>query len=87
MMQASEKAKRLDRPDLVANAAGNRCVTGRAPGDGVGGAGYDAVTLAPAVPSAMLFVPSKVGVSHNEAEFARPDHRIAVAEALARALA
>lgn len=50
-------------------------------------AGHDAVALAPVVPSAMLFVPSKDGVSHNELEFTRPEHLLAGAEVLARAMA
>ncbi len=50
-------------------------------------AGHDAVALAAALPSAMLFVPSKDGVSHNEAEFTRPEHLLAGAQVLARALA
>lgn len=50
-------------------------------------AGHDAVALAPALPSAMLFVPSKGGVSHNEAEFTRPEDLFAGAEVLARVLA
>jgi len=50
-------------------------------------AGHDAVALAPALPSAMLFVPSKDGVSHNEAEFTRPEHLLAGAQVLARVLA
>ena len=35
-------------------------------------AGHDAVSLRARCPSAMLFVPSKNGVSHNEAEFTSP---------------
>jgi N-carbamoyl-L-amino-acid hydrolase len=50
-------------------------------------AGHDAVALAPALPSAMLFVPSKDGVSHNEAEFTRPEHLLAGAQVLAQVLA
>lgn len=33
------------------------------------GAGHDAVNLARSVPSAMVFVPSQGGISHNEAEY------------------
>jgi hydantoinase/carbamoylase family amidase len=37
----------------------------------VSGALHDAAILAPRLPTAMLFVPSKDGVSHNPAEFSR----------------
>ncbi|WP_375459718.1 Zn-dependent hydrolase [uncultured Enterovirga sp.] len=39
----------------------------------VSGAGHDAIPIARVVPAAMLFVPSKDGVSHNEAEYTSPD--------------
>jgi len=42
--------------------------------DVVSGAGHDAVYLARIAPSAMIFVPCKDGISHNEIEDARPDH-------------
>lgn len=38
------------------------------------GAGHDAVYMARTTPTAMIFVPCKDGISHNEAEDARPDH-------------
>lgn len=34
------------------------------------GAGHDAMNLAKVVPSGMIFIPCKGGVSHNEAEWA-----------------
>ena len=42
--------------------------------DVVSGAGHDAVYLARVAPTAMIFVPCKDGISHNEIEDARPDH-------------
>jgi N-carbamoyl-L-amino-acid hydrolase len=39
----------------------------------VSGAGHDAVYMARVVPTAMIFVPCKDGVSHNEAEYASPE--------------
>lgn len=36
------------------------------------GAGHDSQIFAPAVPTAMLFVPSLKGISHNPAEFTEP---------------
>jgi N-carbamoyl-L-amino-acid hydrolase len=40
----------------------------------VTGAGHDAVNMADIVPTAMIFVPCKDGVSHNEEESAEPEH-------------
>ncbi len=42
--------------------------------DIVSGAGHDAVYLARVAPTAMIFVPCKDGISHNEIEDARPEH-------------
>jgi N-carbamoyl-L-amino-acid hydrolase len=39
----------------------------------VSGAGHDAVYMARVVPTAMIFVPCKEGISHNEAEYASPE--------------
>jgi N-carbamoyl-L-amino-acid hydrolase len=40
----------------------------------VSGAGHDAVYLARVAPAAMIFVPCKDGISHNEIEDAQPEH-------------
>jgi N-carbamoyl-L-amino-acid hydrolase len=40
--------------------------------DIVTGAGHDAVYMAGVTPTAMIFVPCKDGVSHNEIEDAKP---------------
>ncbi len=40
----------------------------------VSGAGHDAVYLARVAPTAMIFVPCKDGISHNEIEEAQPAH-------------
>jgi beta-ureidopropionase / N-carbamoyl-L-amino-acid hydrolase len=50
-------------------------------------AGHDAVSLATRLPSAMLFVPSVGGVSHNAAEFTTPEDLVAGAQVLAEVLA
>ncbi|HYG42263.1 MAG TPA: Zn-dependent hydrolase [Bordetella sp.] len=42
--------------------------------DIVTGAGHDAVYMAAVAPTAMIFVPCKDGISHNEIEDARPEH-------------
>lgn len=41
--------------------------------DIVSGAGHDSVYLSRVVPTAMIFVPCKDGISHNEAEFITPE--------------
>ncbi len=51
----------------------------------VSGALHDAAILAPHLPTAMLFVPSKDGISHNPAEFSRVED-IALAAAVLRDL-
>jgi len=53
----------------------------------VSGAGHDAMMLAPHVPAAMLFVPSRMGLSHSPEEFTPPEQCEVGARVLARALA
>jgi len=52
----------------------------------VSGAGHDAVYLADVTPTAMIFVPCKDGVSHNEIEDADPAHIAAGADVLLHAV-
>ncbi|MBY4895913.1 Zn-dependent hydrolase [Cupriavidus sp. AU9028] len=54
--------------------------------DVVSGAGHDAVYLARVAPTAMIFVPCKDGISHNEIEDARPEHLEAGANVLLHAM-
>ncbi|MFX1677347.1 Zn-dependent hydrolase [Paraburkholderia sp. A2WS-5] len=51
------------------------------------GAGHDAVNLSYVAPAAMVFVPCKAGLSHNEAEDADPAHLAQGASVLANLLA
>lgn len=46
------------------------------------GAGHDSQIFAPFVPTAMLFVPSRDGISHNPAEFTEPDDLVKGVETL-----
>jgi N-carbamoyl-L-amino-acid hydrolase len=46
------------------------------------GAGHDAQMIARIAPAAMIFVPSRGGISHNPAEFTAPEHLAAGAEVL-----
>ena len=56
---------------------------GRLPGAAADvGAYHDALFLAAAAPTAMLFVPCRDGLSHNEAEFAEPADIAAGAQVL-----
>lgn len=48
----------------------------------ISGAGHDAIYIARVVPTAMVFVPCKDGISHNEAEYASPEACAAGAEVL-----
>jgi N-carbamoyl-L-amino-acid hydrolase len=57
--------------DQVRTASGRR---GYAHMDIVSGAGHDAVYVARVAPTAMIFVPCKDGISHNEIEYAEPEH-------------
>ena len=50
------------------------------------GAGHDAVYVARTAPAAMIFVPCKDGISHNEIEDARPEHLAAGADVLLHAM-
>jgi beta-ureidopropionase / N-carbamoyl-L-amino-acid hydrolase len=54
--------------------------------DIVSGAGHDAVHVAKVAPSAMIFIPCKDGISHNEIEDAHPDHIGAGANVLLQAM-
>ena len=40
----------------------------------VSGAGHDACNLSAVVPTSMIFIPCEGGLSHNEAESAKPEH-------------
>ena len=54
--------------------------------DIVSGAGHDAVYVARTAPAAMIFVPCKDGISHNEIEDARPEHLAAGCNVLLHAM-
>jgi beta-ureidopropionase / N-carbamoyl-L-amino-acid hydrolase len=67
----SPTAFALPLVDTVRSSAGQR---GYSCMDIVSGAGHDAVYVAGQLPAAMIFVPCKDGISHNEIEDARPEH-------------
>jgi len=69
--------------DLVeATARDLGCTTLRLPS----GAGHDAQMLARLCPTAMIFTPSRGGISHNPAEHTDPEHLEAGANVLLRVL-
>jgi len=55
--------------------------------DASSGALHDSAILAPFLPTAMIFVASKDGISHNPAEFSRPEDIAAAACVVAAAIA
>ena len=52
----------------------------------VSGAGHDAVYVNQVAPTAMIFVPCKDGISHNEIEDAQPEHLAAGCNVLLHAM-
>jgi N-carbamoyl-L-amino-acid hydrolase len=68
---------------LVAEAAARHGMSAR---EIVSGAGHDAVYVARKVPTAMIFIPCKDGLSHNEEESILPDHAAAGAQVLCDAV-
>ena len=61
-------------PDLVDKVRQGAASRGLPAMNIVTGAGHDAVYMAAVAPTAMIFVPCKDGVSHNEIEDAQPEH-------------
>ena len=60
-------------PACIARCAQAAPTLGLSAREIVSGAGHDAVYMARVVPTAMIFVPCKDGISHNEAEYASPE--------------
>jgi beta-ureidopropionase / N-carbamoyl-L-amino-acid hydrolase len=69
--------------DLIARTAQR---LGHAQRPMTSGAGHDAQMMARLCPSAMIFVPSVKGISHNPAEHTAPEHLAAGADVLLHAL-
>jgi len=72
--------------ELVAGVRASAHELGLSAMDIVSGAGHDAVYLARVAPAAMIFVPCKDGISHNEIEDAQPEHLAAGCDVLLRAM-
>src|SRR5262249_24325482 len=60
--------------------------SGFKPRDMISGAGHDAAYIARFAPTAMIFVPSRDGISHNEAEFTSQEECAAGAQVLLQAV-
>ena len=43
----------------------------------ISGAGHDAMYLSSITPTGMIFIPCRDGLSHNELEYAEPEHLVA----------
>ncbi|MBC3935899.1 Zn-dependent hydrolase [Undibacterium rugosum] len=71
---------------LVNQVRASAAVAGFTHMDIVTGAGHDAVYIAAVAPTAMIFVPCKDGVSHNEIEDAQPEHLAAGCQVLLGAM-
>src|SRR5262245_18495870 len=72
-------------PDCVAAVRAGAEALGLTHRDIISGAGHDAVHLSKVTPTAMIFVPCKDGLSHNEAESATIEHCAAGAQVLLEA--
>jgi N-carbamoyl-L-amino-acid hydrolase len=87
-----EIRKIIDQPPVRFDAACIACVrdgaraAGLAAREIVSGAGHDAGYVSRVAPSAMIFVPCRGGISHNEAEYAAPEHCAAGAQVLLQAV-
>ncbi|MBX6424911.1 MAG: M20 family metallo-hydrolase [Variibacter sp.] len=73
-------------PDCVASVRAAAAAAGYATRDIVSGAGHDAAYVARVAPTAMIFVPSRGGISHNEAEFSSKEQCAAGAQVLLQAV-
>ncbi|MES2105493.1 MAG: Zn-dependent hydrolase [Pseudomonadota bacterium] len=71
---------------LVNRVRDSAAATGFTHMDIVTGAGHDAVYIAAVAPTAMIFVPCKDGISHNEIEDAQPEHLTAGCQVLLGAM-
>ncbi|MGY4879358.1 M20 family metallo-hydrolase [Vreelandella aquamarina] len=59
---------------LVQDISSATQTLGHSPFCMMSGAGHDAVNVSYVTPTAMLFIPCRDGISHNEREYAEPEH-------------
>jgi beta-ureidopropionase / N-carbamoyl-L-amino-acid hydrolase len=72
--------------DCVESVRSAAAMSGFSSRDIVSGAGHDAAYVARVAPTAMIFVPCKDGISHNEAEFTSKDQCAKGAQVLLQAV-
>jgi N-carbamoyl-L-amino-acid hydrolase len=73
-------------PECIAAVREAARVSGYSARDMISGAGHDAAYVARVAPAAMIFVPCKDGISHNEAEFSSKEQCAAGAQVLLQAV-
>ena len=73
-------------PDCVASVRTAAALSGYSARDMVSGAGHDAAYVSRVAPAAMIFVPCRSGISHNEAEFTAKEQCAAGAQVLLQAV-
>jgi N-carbamoyl-L-amino-acid hydrolase len=73
-------------PDCIAAVRRGAELSGFSTRDMVSGAGHDAAYVSRVAPTAMIFVPCRGGVSHNEAEFTAKEQCAAGAQVLLQAV-
>ena len=85
--QEAARSRRHPLPSRLrgGGARGRRGARATPHRDIISGAGHDAVHLSKVTPTAMIFVPCKDGLSHNEAESATLEHCAAGAQVLLEA--
>jgi len=72
--------------DCIAAVREGARVSGFSTRDMISGAGHDAAYVSRVAPAAMIFVPCKDGISHNEAEFSSKEQCAAGAQVLLQAV-
>ncbi len=82
---SAEPAVRFDK-DCVASVRAAAKVSGFSSRDIVSRAGHDATYILRVAPTAMIFVPCKDGISHNEAEYSSKEQCAAGAQVLLQAV-
>ena len=82
---SAEPAVRFDE-DCVAAVRAAAKVSGFSSRDIVSRAGHDATYISRVAPTAMIFVPCKDGISHNEAEYSSKEQCAAGAQVLLQAV-
>jgi N-carbamoyl-L-amino-acid hydrolase len=80
-----QPAVRFD-PDCIAAVRRAAALSGYSARDMVSGAGHDAAYVSRVAPAAMIFVPCRGGISHNEAEFSSKEQCAKGAQALLQAV-